>query len=654
METPKRNTIFQAALFGKGNAQSGSPPTVKNSSPFFSSQSNLNKKGRTGSMTLSKIRSTSKFCTPLLALFLAACGQSSSESTGVRDAQFIVSNGLNRGSPDACFVTGYSLKEARQNYFDQCDDTPRDCDHINGVWTCSSEQIGDYAPPQNTSTTTTFNPADYSCTASGPNLAVARQNYYKSCALPLIDCDQINGMWHCASERIGANSPANPVTSLDPEIQNDQISTEDHVSKLIELINASSGGVGLNYFQLPDSNDFNRIPQDPLNTITESKVALGKLLYHDTSFALEGVSDSEPGWSCASCHHAAAGFKAGIPQGIGEGGVGFGNDGTERVLDAGFDGSAASDATNKPDIQPVASPTILNSAYQSVMLWNGQFGNSVGDINSSVDANRLTTAGTPKAENNRNLSGLETQAVAGTGVHRLKFSGNTPLQTNHKYQSLWNAAYPEGSSDVLEDAAKAIAAYERTVLANKAPFQHFLRGDHSAMSDPELKGAILFFGKAGCVDCHRGPALSSTVGADSEKIFFAVGFDDFDVNDNRIHGEVDQATKEGRGGFTGNDHEKFQFKIPQLYNLSDAPVLGHGASFSSVSEVITYKNAGQAQNPAARTNLDSRFVPLGLSNEEMHNLEAFIVDALRDPDLQRYQPDSVPGTGCIIVDDLCM
>jgi len=46
------------------------------------------------------------------------------------------------------------------------------------------------------------------------------------------------------------------------------------------------------------------------------------------------------------------------------------------------------------------------------------------------------------------------------------------------------------------------------VLANKAPFQQFLRGNYSAMNETEVEGGILFFGKAGGVDCHRGPALA--------------------------------------------------------------------------------------------------------------------------------------------------
>ena len=611
-------------------------------------------------MQLFNYFSLNKLVPCVIFLFLAACGDGAPDlpaATSAETTENLSLTEFSRTESNACSATGSNLDDARSAFSTQCGGAPRDCDPIAGSWTCSSVQIGANAPAVVTATTTPqslpFQSENYSCSASGPTLDSARNNYHEHCAQPLVDCDPVYGSWYCASSQIGDSSPARP-TPPAVNVQSEEPGREDYIAQLTRLIEANSGGEGLSYFRLPDSDDFDRIPQDPLNPLTASKVALGKLLYHDTSFALAGVSDSEPGWSCASCHHAAAGFKAGIPQGIGEGGIGFGPNGTQRVLDAGFDATAEAGASNKPDIQPVASPTILNGAYQSVMLWNGQFGNSVGGINSSVESDRLATARTPKAENNRNLSGLETQAIAGTGVHRLKFDTDTPLQTNPVYQLLWEEAFPDGSTDDLEDAGKAIAAFERTVLANKAPFQQFLRGDHTAMSDSEVRGAIVFFGKAGCVDCHRGPGLSSSEGASADQIFFAVGFSDFDENHSQIHGVVDQASKEGRGGFTGNPSENYQFKIPQLYNLSDAAVLGHGASFSSVREVIEYKNAARVQNSAASENLDYRFVPLGLSDDEITDLTTFIENALNDRYLLRYQPDRLPGDSCLIVDDLCM
>jgi len=402
---------------------------------------------------------------------------------------------------------------------------------------------------------------------------------------------------------------------------------------------------------LPDSDALNSIPQDPNNLITEAKVTLGKLLYHDTAFSTAGKSIQTGTWSCATCHHAAAGFKAGVAQGIGEGGLGFGMNGSERVLSGSFNANAAADDPTKPDLQPLASPSILNSAFQDVMLWNGQFGNSEnGIINAGIAADILMTPDTPKASNELGLSGLEIQAIAGQAVHRLNVAGGSIILTNETYSTLYNAVF-SGSTDAINvNAGKAIAAYERTVLANKAPFQRWLRGETTAMSDTEIRGGIVFFGKANCAGCHQGPALSSQVGSPAEDMFMAIGFADFDPNTNdQVHGPVTDNDRNGRGGFTGVESDNLKFKIPQLYNLADANVFGHGASFSTVREVLDYKNNAIAQKPGTQQALDHRFVPLQLSNAELADLEAFLTSGLRDPDLMRYQPETVPSGSCVVV-----
>lgn len=403
---------------------------------------------------------------------------------------------------------------------------------------------------------------------------------------------------------------------------------------------------------LPLLNELGMVPQDPKNPITAEKVILGQMLFHETGLSLNGNDPSRAGtYSCASCHQASAGFKAGIPQGLGEGGNGFGETGEGRVIGSEMDGHLTGEKAKLADFQPVASPTILNSAYQDVMLWNGQFGNSEDGVNRDIDEERLMTPGTPKEANTRDLSGLETQGVAGLGVHRLSVGPDSPLQTNPAYVEMFAAAFPEGSDDILEDAAKAIAAYERVVLATEAPFQQWLRGDITAMSVSALRGANLFFGKAGCAACHQGAALSSAPGASEEEIFFAVGFADFDLADSRIQGEVSDADKRGRGGFTGNPEDDYKFKIPGLYNLTDANVLGHGASFESVREVIEYKNIAQTQQPAAAANLDPRFKPLGLTDSEITELTSFLTEGLVDENLERYVPDELPTGKCFPVAD---
>lgn len=416
---------------------------------------------------------------------------------------------------------------------------------------------------------------------------------------------------------------------------------------LQQAIEASAVGQTMDAFVLPDESDLAAIPADPANPLTAEKVRLGQMLYHETGLATAGTDVARTGtWSCASCHHVGAGFKAGIPQGIADGGEGFGLLGEARVLGAGLDGSAAPGSPLLPDLQPLASPTTLNVAYQDVMLWNGQFGNSpASSINSGIDPAILATPGTPKVANNRNLSGVEIQAVAGLGVHRLNVEIDSLLQTMPEYQDLFSAAFPT-STDTLEDAAKSIAAYERTLLANRAPFQRWLRGDRSAMTEEELRGGILFFGKADCVSCHTGPALSSQPGATADAVFHAIGFADFDASDPRIHGSVDAATARGRGGFTGNPMDDFKFKIPPLYNLADTAIYGHGASFNRVRDVVAYKNAGVAQKARTIAQLDPRFTALGLTESEIDDLTVFLETGLYDAELNRYVPDALPSGNC--------
>ena len=420
---------------------------------------------------------------------------------------------------------------------------------------------------------------------------------------------------------------------------------------LVQTIESATGQ-SVSALVLPASDDYSAIPQDPNNPITEEKVILGQLLFHETALATEGVNTSRSGtWSCASCHHAAAGFKAGIPQGIGEGGDGFGVRGEGRLLATGFDGNST-DPTLVPDTQPFASPTILNGAYQEVMLWNGQFGaQEGGNVNINLPPDVLASPGTPKAENVRQLAGLEIQAVAGTGVHRLNTSDNSVLQTNGEYIAMFTAAYPDGSNDVLEDASKAIAAYERTVLANEAPFQQWLAGDSTAMSDDEIAGATLFFGKAQCGSCHQGPALSSQVGVGASEMFMAIGFADLDIHRPDVTGRVTLADSRGRGGFTRNAEDDYKFKVPQLYNLLDSDVFGHGASFTSVRDVVAYKNAGVPQKALVESVLDPRFVPLGLTEDEVDLITIFLESALYDANLLRYQPSMLPSGNCLIVAD---
>lgn len=407
--------------------------------------------------------------------------------------------------------------------------------------------------------------------------------------------------------------------------------------QLEQLFLDASGGVGKSAFILPDSDDFASIPQDPKNTITREKVMLGRMLFHETGLGLGAMQDIGKGtYSCASCHFAAAGFQAGRFQGIGEGGIGFGVNGEGRTRNNLY-------REDQLDVQPIRTPTAMNGAYQKNMLWNGQFGAT--GVNTNTEA--LWPSGTPIATNFLGYEGLEVQAIAGLGVHRLKIDKAFLDETG--YTALFDLAFGGVSEEdryTSEYAGQAIAAYERTVLSNEAPFQEYLKGDINALSEQEKRGAILFFDKAECNTCHTGPALNSME-------FYALGMKGLDESNDVVFKSLpEDGAHLGRGSFTKNEKDNYKFKVPQLYNLSDSPFYGHGSSFRTIREVVEYKNTAQTENPRVPSEqLAGAFQPLNLSIDEVDDLTAFLTHSLRDPNLIRYQPDDLPTGNCTPVND---
>jgi cytochrome c peroxidase len=401
-------------------------------------------------------------------------------------------------------------------------------------------------------------------------------------------------------------------------------------SELISLLKSNAPNSNITYYELPASNDFSKIPQDPRNPITKEKVALGGFLFHETGLAVDAKNPKNiKTFSCASCHHAGAGFQAGTFQGVGEGGLGFGLNGELRI--------PMSDIA-VVDVQPLRSPSAMNGAYQQNQLWNGQFGAT--HLNEGTEAN--WTAGTPIENNKLGYEGLETQAIAGMTVHRLNI--DETILAMPAYRNLFDQVFPDFPKSERYSkitAGLAIAAYERTLLANQAPFQKYIKGQTSAMNDTEKKGAILFFGKAQCVSCHTGPALNSMQ-------FNAIGMDDLvHCPEPTLNTKENDPANLGRGSFTKNPADNYKFKVPQLYNLRDSPFYGHGSSLRSIRDVILYKNKAIAQNGTVPTSaLDPNFKPLNLTNDDIDALEAFISKSLHDANLQRYTPQSLPSGLC--------
>lgn len=404
---------------------------------------------------------------------------------------------------------------------------------------------------------------------------------------------------------------------------------------LTTILTTVSEDKTLSYFILPESDDYLNIPQDPLNILTTEKVELGKLLLHETALGRNPkMTEMKATYSCASCHQAAAGFSSALRQGIGECGVGFGTNGNGRIINPIV-------PVDSVDIQPIRSPTLLNVAYQDVMLWNGQFGAT--GTNEGTEANWGQIP-----ENFLGFQGVEVQAIKGQGVHRLLVDED--FVTTFGYKKMFDDAFADVTETqryTTKNAGLAIAAYERTLLANKSPWQEWLKGDRNAMTTVEKKGAITFFSKGKCYECHTGPALN-------DKGFYAFGMGDFDNSSKAIvlANAGFENVKKGRGGFTKNTADDYKFKTPTLYNLLDNGFYGHGGTFTSVRDVIVYKNNGVPQSTEATVeNLASQFGSIDLTDDEINNLTAFIENSLRDSNLTRYVPDVLKSGQCFPTND---
>lgn len=410
-----------------------------------------------------------------------------------------------------------------------------------------------------------------------------------------------------------------------PEIVNASNDTKSSVNslnlfnqQLEQLVRANvPNGRGLDYFILPDSKDLSSIPADPKNPLTPEKIKLGELLFHETALTINSTNVKH--WqqaSCASCHFAQAGFRSNLSLALGTGGIGWNKD---RRLDPEISYTSI-------DKQKILAPSILNSAFQNVMLWDGRAGSN--GLNMQEQYVKETYI------NRYGLDGLETQAIDGLSIHRM---GTAAIAEIPEYQKLFESAFPDRpyvSAEVedLKRTGLAIAAYERTVLANQAPFQKWLKGDKTAMTAPELRGAITFFSSS-CINCHAGPNLAKAE-------FHTVGFED---HPNEISG-----LNLGRSSVTRKVKDDFKFKVPQLYNLADSSPYGHGASFNTLSQVVEYFNKGQPQKLATlySRNLSVWFKPLNFNEQQLSDIVAFLTTGLRDPNLIRYVPPSLPSGLC--------
>ncbi|MBK8625596.1 MAG: hypothetical protein IPN86_08580 [Saprospiraceae bacterium] len=382
---------------------------------------------------------------------------------------------------------------------------------------------------------------------------------------------------------------------------------------------------------IPDETDYAAIPQSAVNPLTAEKIALGKLLFFEPAFANQSKRfDQKFTFTCSSCHVPESGFRPGRMQGIADGGVGFGRKGESRFKYPLYH----NDSIDAQGARPLVT---LNVAYVENTMWNGSFG-SDGPNAGTEDMWGVFDPGT--ARNHEKLGALEGQNIEGLITHRMNYTKEIIEAAG--YKELFDKAFPdmpESERYSRKGASFAISAYLRQNLTNQAPFQKWLKGDEKAMTEQQKKGALLFFGKAGCNGCHFEKNLGSMR-------FEALGVDDLYEHGGLKTGPNDRRNL-GRGGFTGRSEDMFKFRTPQLYNLGDSGPYFHGGSMETLEDVVRYFNNGKKQNQRVPDNQLSTFIkPLGLTEQEIKDLTEFLANGLKDPNLKRYVPESVLSGLC--------
>ncbi len=396
---------------------------------------------------------------------------------------------------------------------------------------------------------------------------------------------------------------------------------------LSRLMNLMSPTGSADYYIMPESSEYNKLPnQDPNNPITAEKVALGKKLFFETGLAqIPNQELCYETYSCSSCHLPEKGFLPGAMQGIADGAAGFGHlgDGRHKVLS--YDESDLDAQGNRP-------MTVMNVTYMTNTLWSGTFG--ANDLNVGTE-----DAWHGLAEvNHTGYAGLEAQNIEGFDLHRLDI--NDKVLYEFGYAELFDKAFPDFPEEERYSpvtASFAMGAYLRSILTNKAPFQDYLKGNTKALTNRQKEGAIVFYGKAGCVSCHSSPSFSSmNFFALGTKDMYEIGGLNTSANDERI---------KGRGMFTGNPDDDFKFKVPQLYNLKDYVTFFHGSSKTSIEDVIDFKVKAKSENPFVQDS-EVALIPRDLSDDEKYALADFLRNALHDNDMLRYKPKSIPSGYC--------
>ncbi len=329
------------------------------------------------------------------------------------------------------------------------------------------------------------------------------------------------------------------------------------------------------------------------NPYSLEKEELGRLLFWDP--VLSGTQEV----ACATCHHPDKGYADGLTFSRGVGATGLG---TNRI--------GGMQTTRN-------AHTVINTAFNGMNI-QGQYNPVLAPM---FWDNRATSL-----EEQAGLPLLSKEEMRGSDIAEEDLMPLILDRLNAipDYQAKFNAAF--GTSVITQDLLlKAIATFERSLIATNSPFDEYMRGDENALSRRELDGLNTFIA-VGCADCHSGPMFS-----------------DYELH---VVGVPDNITPVDRGAT--ND---FDFRTPTLRNVALTAPYMHNGSLRTLEDVLDFyedvSEGGRRGNNNINANLDQNDLDeeirdLRLNGNQIDDIISFL-ETLNDRDFDKTIPSSLPS-----------
>jgi len=320
-----------------------------------------------------------------------------------------------------------------------------------------------------------------------------------------------------------------------------------------------------------------QIPRD--NPQSPEKVVLGKMLFNDTRLSADKTI------SCASCHQEDKAFTDGLPVAKGI----YQLEGTRNT------------------------PTIVNSAFYTRLFFDGR--------RLTLEAQVLDPFMSPIEH------GLKDHRPILKLVREDVFYGD-------KFSDAFNV---DATEITMSHVAKAIASYERTLIAGNSPFdKYFFGGERNALSEAEIRGLNLFRRKGNCANCHE-ISWNNALFTDNRFYNIGVGFarlnsvlekfmQSLQSTQNKLRPDQMlmltnvQRSELGRYKVTQISSDIGKFRTPTLRNISLTAPYMHDGSMKTLEEVVEYYNGGGDKNRF----LDPAIFPLQLTEKEKSDIVAFL------------------------------